>query len=125
MRLLASPGAGLTFYRMNVEIDIRQILPTIRVPTLILHRVDDRLMNPAGARYMAGQIPAAKYVELPGVDHVAWIGEVDILLAAIQEFVTAERPASEADRILATVLFVDIVGSTERAAALGDTRGGT
>jgi class 3 adenylate cyclase/alpha-beta hydrolase superfamily lysophospholipase len=121
-RLSASPGAGVTLYRMNVEIDIRQILPTIRVPTLILHRLGDRLMNPAGAKYMAGQIPGAKYVELPGEDHVAWIGEVDILLAEIQEFVTGARPASEVDRILATVLFVDIVGSTDRAAALGDAR---
>jgi class 3 adenylate cyclase/alpha-beta hydrolase superfamily lysophospholipase len=121
-RLSASPGAGVTLYRMNVEIDIRQILPTIRVPTLILHRLGDRLMNPAGAKYMAGQIPGAKYVELPGEDHVAWIGEVDILLAEIQEFVTGVRPASEVDRILATVLFVDIVGSTDRAAALGDAR---
>jgi class 3 adenylate cyclase/alpha-beta hydrolase superfamily lysophospholipase len=121
-RLSASPGAGVTLYRMNVEIDIRHILPTIRVPTLILHRLGDRLMNPAGAKYMAGQIPGAKYVELPGEDHVVWIGEVDILLAEIQEFVTGVRPASEVDRILATVLFVDIVGSTDRAAALGDAR---
>ncbi|MGO4513277.1 alpha/beta fold hydrolase [Bradyrhizobium sp. 2TAF36] len=121
-RLSASPGAGVTLYRMNVEIDIRQILPTIRVPTLILHRLGDCLMNPAGAKYMAGQIPDAKYVELPGEDHIAWIGEVDILLAEIQEFVTGVRPASEVDRILATVLFVDIVGSTDRAAALGDAR---
>jgi len=121
-RLSASPGAGVTLYRMNVEIDIRQILPTIRVPTLILHRLGDCLMNPAGAKYMAGQIPGAKYVELPGEDHIAWIGEVDILLAEIQEFVTGVRPASEVDRILATVLFVDIVGSTDRAAALGDAR---
>ena len=122
LRLSASPGAGVTLYRMNVEIDIRQILPTIRVPTLILHRVDDRLMNPGGARYMAEQIPAAKFVELPGADHIAWIGEVDTLLAEIQEFLTGVRPASEVDRVLATVLFVDIVGSTARAAALGDAR---
>ena len=121
-RLSASPGAGVTLYRMNVEIDIRQILPTIRVPTLILHRLGDRLMSPAGSKYMAGQIPDAKYVELPGEDHIAWIGEVDILLAEIQEFVTGVRPASEVDRILATVLFVDIVGSTDRSAALGDAR---
>jgi pimeloyl-ACP methyl ester carboxylesterase len=121
-RLSASPGAGVTLYRMNVEIDIRPILPTIRVPTLIVHRVGDRLMNPGGARYMAGQIPGAKYVELPGVDHVAWAGEVDPLLAEIQEFVTGVRPPAEVNRVLATVLFVDVVGSTERAAALGDAR---
>jgi pimeloyl-ACP methyl ester carboxylesterase len=73
-RLSASPGAGVTLYRMNVEIDIRQILPTIRVPTLILHRLGDCLMNPAGAKYMAGQIPDAKYVELRR-GSIAWIGE--------------------------------------------------
>lgn len=121
-RLSASPGAGVTLYRMNVEIDIRQILPTIRVPTLILHRLGDGLMNPGGARYMAGRIPAAKFVELPGADHIAWIGEVDTLLAEIEEFLTGVRPTSEVDRVLATVLFVDIVASTERAAALGDAR---
>lgn len=71
---------------------------------------------------MAGQIPGAKYVELPGVDHVAWAGEVDPLLAEIQEFVTGVRPPAEVNRVLATVLFVDMVGSTERAAALGDAR---
>jgi class 3 adenylate cyclase/pimeloyl-ACP methyl ester carboxylesterase len=122
LRLSASPGAGVTLYRMNVEIDIRPILQTIRVPTLILHRIGDRLMNPGGARYMAGQIPGAKYLELPGIDHIPWIGEIDVLLAEVQEFVTGVRPPSEVDRILATVLFVDIVGSTERAAALGDAR---
>jgi class 3 adenylate cyclase/alpha-beta hydrolase superfamily lysophospholipase len=121
-RMSASPGAGVTLYRMNIEIDIRPILPTIQVPTLILHRAGDRLMSPGGARYMAGQIRGAKYVELLGEDHIAWIGEVDNLLAEIQEFVTGVRPASEVDRILATVLFVDIVSSTERAVALGDAR---
>jgi class 3 adenylate cyclase/alpha-beta hydrolase superfamily lysophospholipase len=122
LRLSASPGAGVTLYRMNVEIDIRPILPTIRVPTLILHRAGDRLMNPGGSRYMAQQIPAAKFVELAGADHIAWIGDVDTLLAEVQEFVTGVRPACEMDRVLATVLFVDIVGSTERAAELGDVR---
>jgi class 3 adenylate cyclase/alpha-beta hydrolase superfamily lysophospholipase len=122
LRLSASPGAGVTLYRMNVEIDIRPILPTIRVPALILHRVGDRLMNCGGAKYMAGQIPGAKYVELPGVDHVPWAGEVDPLLSEIQEFVTGVRPPTEVNRVLATVLFVDVVGSTERAAALGDAR---
>jgi class 3 adenylate cyclase/alpha-beta hydrolase superfamily lysophospholipase len=121
-RLSASPGAGVTLYRMNIEIDIRPILPTIQVPTLILHRSGDRLMSPEGGRYVAGQIPGAKYVELPGVDHLAWIGDVDALLSEIQEFVTGVRPPSEVDRVLATILFIDIVGSTERAAVLGDAR---
>ncbi|WP_027571806.1 adenylate/guanylate cyclase domain-containing protein [Bradyrhizobium sp. WSM1743] len=122
MRVSASPGAGVTLYRMNVEVDIRAILPTIRVPTLILHRSGDRLMPCQGGRYMAEQIPAAKFVELPGDDHVAWIGNIDPLLAEIQEFLTGERPVLEADRVLATVLFIDIVQSTQRATAIGDSR---
>lgn len=122
MRVSASPGAGVTLYRMNVEVDIRAILPTIRVPTLILHRSGDRLLPCQGARYMAGQIPAAKFVELPGDDHIAWIGNADPLLAEIQEFLTGERPVLEADRVLATVLFIDIVQSTQRATAIGDSR---
>ena len=122
MRVSASPGAGITLYRMNVEVDIRAILPTIRVPTLILHRSGDRLYPCQGARYMARQIPAAKFVELPGDDHIAWIGNADPLLAEIQEFLTGEPPVLEADRVLATVLFIDIVQSTQRATAIGDTR---
>ena len=121
-RVSASPGAGVTLYRMNIEVDIRAILPTIRVPTLILHRSGDRLLPCQGARYMAGQIPAAKFVELPGDDHIPWIGDTEPLLAAVQEFLTGETPVLEADRVLATVLFIDIVQSTQRATAIGDTR---
>jgi hypothetical protein len=122
MRVSASPDAGITLYRMNVDVDIRAILPTIRVPTLVLHRSGDRLLPCQGARYMAGQIPAAKFVELPGDDHIPWIGNADPLLAEIQEFLTGERPVLEADRVLATVLFIDIVQSTQRATAIGDSR---
>jgi class 3 adenylate cyclase len=122
LRMSASPGAGVTLYRMNIEVDIRAILPTIRVPTLILHRSGDRLLPCQGARYMAEQIPAAKFVELPGDDHMAWIGNTDPLLAEIQEFLTGEPPVLEADRVLATVLFIDIVQSTQRATAIGDSR---
>jgi class 3 adenylate cyclase/alpha-beta hydrolase superfamily lysophospholipase len=121
-RVSASPGAGVTLYRMNIEVDIRAILPTIRVPTLILHRSGDRLLPCQGARYMAGQIPAAKFVELPGDDHIAWIGNTDPLLASVQEFLTGEPAVLETDRVLATVLFIDIVQSTQRATAIGDTR---
>src|SRR6266404_1783363 len=103
---------------MNVEVDIRAILPTIRVPTMILHRSGDRLQPCQGARYMAGQIPGAKFVELPGDDHIPWIGNADPLLAEVQEFPTGEPPVPEADRVLATVLFVDIVQSTRRATAI-------
>jgi pimeloyl-ACP methyl ester carboxylesterase len=122
LRLGASPGAGVALYRMNTEIDVRNILPAVRVPTLILHRTGDRLIEAAGARYVAGRIPGARYVEQPGADHIPWLGDSDALLAEIQEFLTGVRPTSEVDRILATVMFVDIVGSTERAAALGDAR---
>ena len=122
LRLAASPSAGVALYRMNIEIDIRPLLPTISVPTLILHRTGDRLMDPAGARYMAGLIPGARYVEQPGDDHIAWLGDADAVVVEIQEFLTGVRPISEVDRVLATVMFVDIVGSTQRAAALGDAR---
>ena len=122
MRVSASPGAGVTLYRMNIEVDIRAILPTIRVPTLILHRSGDRLVPCQAGRYMAAQIQAAKFVELPGDDHIAWIGDTEPLMAEVQEFMTGERPALEADRVLATVLFIDIVQSTRRATAIGDSR---
>ncbi len=122
LRLAASPGAGVALYRMNIEIDVRHVLPTIRVPALILHRTGDRLMDPGGARYIAGRIPGARYIEQPGADHIPWLGDSDALIGEIQEFLTGVRPTSEVDRILATVMFVDIVGSTERAAALGDAR---
>ena len=120
LRTGASPGAGVALYRMNVEIDIRHVLPAIRVPTLILHRAGDRLVNVGCSRYMAERIRNAKYVEVAGVDHLPWFGDSDSVLAEIEEFLTGERPAAGSDRILATVMFVDIVGSTERAAAVGD-----
>jgi class 3 adenylate cyclase/alpha-beta hydrolase superfamily lysophospholipase len=122
LRVSANPAAGVTLYRMNIEVDIRCILPTIRVPTLVLHRSGDLLVPCQAGRYMAEQIPAAKFVELPGDDHVAWIGNADPLLAEVQEFLTGERPVIEVDRVLATVLFVDIVQSTQRATAIGDSR---
>jgi pimeloyl-ACP methyl ester carboxylesterase len=121
-RLAASPGAGVALARMNIEIDIREILPSISVPTLVLHRTDDRLAHIEGARYMAARIPGAKCVEQPGDDHLPWLGDADALVAEIQEFLTGVRPAADVDRVLATVMFCDIVGSTERAAALGDAR---
>lgn len=120
LRLGASPGAGVALYRMNVEIDIRHVLPAIRVPTLILHRAGDRLINVGGARYMAETIRHAKFVELAGEDHLLYFGDTDSVLSEIQEFLTGVRPVYESDRVLATVLFVDIVGSTQRAAAAGD-----
>lgn len=122
LRASASPGAAMALYRMNIEIDIRQVLPTIRVPTLVLHRSGDSLIAPANGRYMAAHIPGARYVELPGNDHLFWVGDTDRLADEVQEFLTGARPAVEQDSVLATVLFVDIVGSTQRAAMLGDAR---
>ena len=122
LRSAASPGAGVALYRMNIEIDIRALLSLIRVPTLLLHRAGDRLMNVESSRYMASRIPGAKYVELDGVDHLPWFGDADAVLGEVEEFLTGMRPATAHDSTLATVLFVDIVGSTERAAAIGDAR---
>jgi pimeloyl-ACP methyl ester carboxylesterase len=115
LRLAASPGAALAVMRMNREIDVRPVLPSVRVPTLILHRVGDGLTSIEQARYMARRIPGARLVELPGVDHMAWVGDQDAILDEVGH-------GPEPDRVLATVLFTDIVGATERAAALGDRR---
>jgi pimeloyl-ACP methyl ester carboxylesterase len=122
LRMGASPGAGVALYRMNIEIDIRSLLPSIRVPTLLLHREGDRLINVAASRYMAERIPAAKLVELAGDDHLVFLGDSETVLGEIQEFLTGVRPPAAPDTVLATVMFVDIAGSTERAAALGDAR---
>jgi class 3 adenylate cyclase len=121
LRQSASPAAGVALARMNHEVDIRRVLPTIRVPTLVLHRGEDTLIAPEGSRYMADRIPGAKYVELPGSDHLWFFGDQDSLLDEVEEFLTGTRQTPEEhDRVLATVMFTDIVGSTERATALGD-----
>ena len=105
---------------MNSYIDVRGVLPTIRVPTLVLHRTGDRDVDVAEGRYLAAKILGAKFVELSGSDHVIAAGDIDVLADEIEEFLTGTRPLPEPDRVLATVLFTDIVGSTERAAELGD-----
>jgi pimeloyl-ACP methyl ester carboxylesterase len=122
LRRAASPGAAAALLRMNSYIDVRDVLPTIQVPTLVLHRVGDHDVNVAEGRYLASKIPGAKFVELPGDDHWISAGDVDAIADEIEEFVTGTRPAPEPDRVLATVLFTDIVGSTARAAELGDRR---
>jgi class 3 adenylate cyclase len=122
-RATASPGAILALLRANYEIDARHLLPSIRVPTLILHRVGDKTIPVACGRYIAQHIQGAKYVELPGDDHLlqAFDQEVlDQLLDETEEFITGEHHHPVPDRVLATVLFIDIVGSTERAAKVGD-----
>src|SRR5215469_3845162 len=120
LRISASPAAVVTLARMNGEIDVRHVIPTIRVPTLILHCVGDRAIDIGGSRYMAQQIPQARLVELPGSDHLPWLTNADAVLGEIEEFLTGSRHTPEPDRLLATVLFTDIVDSTKRAAEMGD-----
>jgi pimeloyl-ACP methyl ester carboxylesterase len=122
IRMAASPAAVAAFTRMNVEIDIRDILPSVRVPTLVIHRAEDRLVDVGAGRYLAEHIPGARYVELPGHDHLWWWEDPERILGEVEEFVTGARPAAEHERILATVMFTDVVGSTERAASMGDRR---
>ena len=122
-RLGASPSAASALMRMNSQIDISDIVSTIRVPTLVIHRKDDVTINVEGGRYLAEHIPGARYIELPGKDHLPWFGDNAMEIAdAIQEFLTGSRAPVAIDRVLATVLFTDIVGSTEKAATLGDHR---
>jgi class 3 adenylate cyclase len=108
--------------RMAMDTDVRHILPSIRVPTLVVHRIGDKTTRIEGGRYLAQHIPGAKLVEVSGIDHFPWVGDTDAILDEVEQFVTGTRRGAESDRILATVLFTDIVGSTERAAALGDRR---
>jgi len=121
-RLAASPGAAIAILRMNMDIDVRHVLPTIRVPTLVAHRIDERVSSVGQARYLATHIAGAELAEFPGIDHTPWIGDADAILDRIERFLTGVHDAAEHDRVLATILFLDIVGSTERAANLGDRR---
>jgi class 3 adenylate cyclase len=120
LRQSASPGAAVALLRMNTQIDVRSVLPSIRVPTLVLHRRDDTEVLVDEGRWIASRIPGARFVELPGADHLPWVGDSDAALDELQEFLTGVRRGVEPDRVLATVLFTDIVGSTERAVAAGD-----
>jgi pimeloyl-ACP methyl ester carboxylesterase len=119
-RRSASPGAAAALLRMNTEIDIRGVLPAIRVPTLVLHRTGDLDAHVEEGRWIANQIPGARFVELPGEDHLPWVGDQDRLLDEVEQFLTGQRPVPRTDRVLATVLVTDIVGSTQRAVAIGD-----
>lgn len=119
-RLAVSPGAARRLIQILVDTDVRDILPAVHTPTLVVHRTGD-VATPVGAgRYIAERIPGARYVELPGNDHFPWTGDTDRLLDEVEEFLTGERPSAEADRVLATVLFTDVVGSTELAVERGD-----
>jgi class 3 adenylate cyclase/pimeloyl-ACP methyl ester carboxylesterase len=119
-RLVASPSAYEELGRIFTSVDIRAVLPAIHVPTLVLARTDDAIADAPQARFVAEQIDGARYVELPGIDHVPFIGDADALLDRIEEFVTGMPPAATFDTVLSTILFTDIVNSTAKQAMLGD-----
>lgn len=117
LRMGASPGAALALTQMNAEIDVRPVLPSIRVPTLVLHRAADRCLKVEEGRYVAGRIPGAKYVELPGADHLPFVGDQEAILSEIEEFLTGVRPEAPRDSVLATVLVLllpDAIDETAR-----------
>ena len=120
LRLSASPGTTLAMRRMLLDVDVRAILPAIQAPTLVVHRVDDAWIRVAHGRYLAEHIPGARLVELRGASDLLFTGDQSDLVAEAQEFLTGTRPHATRDRVLATVLFTDIVGSTDRAARQGD-----
>jgi class 3 adenylate cyclase len=117
----ATPAAWEAFARMAFEIDVRHVAGSINVPTLVIHAVDDHICHVENARFLARTIPDARYLELPGGDHVPWF-DPDQAIAEIREFLTGTRETATPDRMLATVLFTDLVGSTEQAVELGDRR---
>jgi class 3 adenylate cyclase len=122
LHLGASPAAGVQWLGLTRDLDIRDVLPSIRVPTLVLHRGGDPIIPVGNGRYFADHIPGAEYVEIPGANHLWWVGDHEQLLEPVQRFLTGSVPAPAAERVLLTVLFTDIVDSTRRAAELGDRR---
>ena len=121
-RATASPGTIVPMLRMLLDTDVRAVLPAIRVPTLVVHRADDAYIRPDHGRYLADHIPGARYVELPGRDHTPEVGDANSILAEMQSFLTGDWPLTGSDRVLTTVMFIDIVGSTATAAHQGDRR---
>lgn len=119
-RMAMSPGTAHKLFALMTELDVRHVLPAIRVATMILHRTDDRPIRVGHARYLAEHIAGARYVEVAGQDHIFWVGDYEQMLGESREFLTGERAESEPDRILTTVLFCDIVDSTRRLSELGD-----
>ena len=120
LRQSASPKAAAALLRMNTQIDVRDVLPTIGVPTLLLYRTHDADVHVDEGRYIAERIRGSTFVELPGADHLMWTGDADALLDEVEGFLTGVRRGPDPDRVLATVLFTDVVGSTETATRLGD-----
>ena len=121
-RTSGPPGTMRRYMHDLAEQDVRDLLPRIEVPTLVLHRTDDRLMDVRHSRYIAEHVPGARYVELPGEDHLLSLGDSEAIHGEIEEFLTGRRRGGAAGRLLLTVLFTDIVGGTARAARDGDAR---
>jgi pimeloyl-ACP methyl ester carboxylesterase len=121
-RMGASPGRSTAMARLVFGVDVRNVLSTIHVPTLVIHRKDFQFFPVDLGRYLAEHIAGAKYVEVPGADGFVYLGDTDSILSEVEEFVTGTRPAPQSDRVLATVLLTDMVGSTDLAARLGDQR---
>lgn len=119
-RLSASPAAAVALAKMNTYIDIRDVLGSIHVPTLVIHRIGDGDVSVENGRYIARNIPGAKLVELAGDDHIPWVGDTDAIVDQVEEFLTGSKSPRQIDRVLATILLTDIVGSTEKANQLGD-----
>jgi class 3 adenylate cyclase len=125
MRLLrsgASPGTARTMMALGYEVDWTEVLPAVRVPTLVLHRTGDLVCPAHDGRTVAAGIEGARYVELPGTDHLVWAGDQDAVLREVEGFLATVGPARAHDRVLATIMFTDVVGSTQHAADLGDRR---
>lgn len=122
LRMGASPGAAVALTQMNAEIDVRQVLPSVHVPTLVIHRSGDRCLKVEEGRYVADRIPGAKFVELPGQDHLPFVGDQDAILDEVEEFLTGVRHTFEPDTVLATVLFTQLVDAKEHAKRLGNER---
>ena len=123
-RLSVNAKEAVALARMNTQIDIRSVLPTIHVPTMMFHAIEDHDSNIAEGRWIAGRIPGARLIELPGGDHLPYFASADAVIDHTQEFLTGTRPIPDANRFLATVLFTDIVNGTAKAAELGDARWG-
>jgi class 3 adenylate cyclase len=120
MRAGASPSAVLLLGEMTLGVDVRPLLPMVSVPTLVMHRTGDRINDVGLGRDLAERIPSARWVELPGDDFVLWSGDLDAIADEVEEFMTGRRGGAEPTRVVATVMFTDVVGSTGRAQALGD-----
>jgi pimeloyl-ACP methyl ester carboxylesterase/DNA-binding winged helix-turn-helix (wHTH) protein len=122
LRMGASPGAAVALTQMNAEIDVRNVLPSIRVPSLVIHRTDDQCLKVEEGRFVADRIPGAKFVELPGDDHLPFVGDQDAILDEVEEFLTGVRHPIEPDTVLATVMVARMVGIKERVESLGPER---